>query len=135
LFWQKNNQMKKIILLTSILFWLTTNAYATCYEICLGDGSLFLLITDDATGIPTGAAELQPSGCVDGPWVYQCPGLAGPADQEATDIMLHFDQSKVRPCTAEEKTKFAALLKGKVTIKYLDFKQLPQATIDFIKTH
>lgn len=129
----KINIMKKRILGISILILLSNYGFAGCYEICMGNGNLYLLMTD-ANGIPI-SNDLVATDCVGGPYVYECLAFGGPPDEDATNTMLAFKPEKLQPCTTSEIKLFSDMLKGPITTIYLDLKRLPQSTIDFLQAH
>lgn len=106
---------------------------AACYQICTG-GFSYTFITDDAGIEPATCTLNDPPTCV-GEWIYECPTVVGPPDEDATLIMMSFNPSKLRPCTPAELETLDRMLRGNVPIRYLDLKRIPQATIDFLRTH
>lgn len=126
--------MKKILFSILLFVGVGCTANATCYIICTPNGDLLLLITDPVTDAPVSSAVVS-NNCTGGPYVYELEPLAGMADQDATDMLLLFVLSDLKPCTPAESSQFCQLLRGDITTKHPDLKQLPQATIDFLRTH
>lgn len=124
--------MRKVILILSIALAHSIGSIAGCYNVCLGNGIEYLLTTNE-NDVPIDIVIIGT--CADGPWVHPCLAIPGPPDQYTTDVMLAFRPETLRPCTPEETLMFTELLKGEREIKYLDLKQLPQSTIDFLRSH
>lgn len=125
--------MKKHFLTILCFGTMAISSKAACYEICSG-GLSYTFITDDA-GIDAATCTLNDPPACEGEWVYECPAIVGPPDEDATLIMMSFNPTKLRPCTPAELELLSRMLKGNVPVRYLDLKRIPKSTIDFLQSH